>query len=81
MEVCIYAVADAEQPATRKLHPGDTAPPRKILDWLDEFEESVGGTSLGVVLFGDVPANIKRSSLYRPCVSGHGARARRRCRY
>ena len=43
-------------------HPGDTAPPRVILQWLDAVDSSIGGTAFGVILYDDVPASLKRST-------------------
>ena len=43
-------------------HPGDMAPPRDTLDWIETIEESIGGGAYGTVLNNAVPPQLKRST-------------------
>ena len=54
--------ADAAVAGRIAEHPGDTAPPRVVLKWLDSVEATIGGTAFGVLLYDEVPAALKRST-------------------
>ena len=43
-------------------HPGDTAPPLQLIEWLDAFDEMLNITSYGAVRNGDIPAPLLRAT-------------------
>ena len=43
-------------------HPGDTAPPLKVIEWLDAFDELLNITSYGAARNGDIPASLLRAT-------------------
>ena len=43
-------------------HPGDTAPPLKVIEWLDVLDEVLNITSYGAVRAGDIPASLLRAT-------------------
>ena len=43
-------------------HPGDTAPPLQLIEWLDAFDEMLNITSYGAVRNGDFPASLLRAT-------------------
>ena len=43
-------------------HPGETAPPLKVIEWLDVIDEVLNITSYGAVRAGDIPASLLRST-------------------
>ena len=42
-------------------HPGDTAPPLKLIEWLDNIDELLNIISYGAVRAGDIPASLLRA--------------------
>ena len=45
------------------VHPGDSASPLEIIEWLDRVDEKLDATSYGSVRRGDIPAKLLRRTL------------------
>ena len=44
------------------VHPGDSASPLEIIEWLDRVDEKLDATSYGSVRRGDIPAKLMRET-------------------
>ena len=44
------------------VHPGDSASPLEIIEWLDRVDEKLDATSYGSVRRGDIPAKLLRET-------------------
>ena len=44
------------------VHPGDSASPLEVIEWLDRVDEKLDATSYGSVRRGDIPAKLLRET-------------------
>ena len=44
------------------VHPGDSASPLEIIEWLDCVDDKLDATSYGTVRRGDIPAKLLRET-------------------